>query len=374
MYAKFFKAATLSGGSWSGFTDDFLFATDRIVSYEYTKRFTRPGSFSMVLPFDEGILNKLEINGTVLYDGDWLWVQGISYDSKIITLTGTDAKGLLGTRISLYSDPQVSGGQGYDIATGTTKACIQHYVENNGKAGTCLAGRELPITSFAGVDGLTDDSYMARLEYLSDIVAALCENAGIGYEMEGLLSVAGFRLTTVRGIDRSFYNSADPPVPVVIFSPKRRNVRSIAFEYGVDNLYNVVYGVDSNESVGVTSRNASVDVQLARRECTVSVSEVTVSDPLFDKYALHQVEDNLATQSCTVEAAVSGGYGTAYHLGDIVSVQDIYTDNMMSYQITEVTKSYASGSQTVTLVFGTPKQKPLQKIVNGFLSGTLKRR
>lgn len=373
MYAKFFKAPTYSSSSqsWSEFTNDRLFATDRIVSYEYTKRFTRPGNFSMILPFDEGVLNKLEINGTIFYDGDWLWMQGISYDSKTITLTGTDAKGLLGTRISLYSDPQVSGGQGYDIATGTTKACIQHYVENNGKAGTCLTGRELPITSFAGADGLTDDSYMARLEYLSDLVAALCENAGIGYEVEGLLSAAGFRLKTVQGVDRSFSQNERPRV---IFSPKRRNVRSMSFEHGVDNLYNVVYGVDSNESVGVTYRDAGGYVPLARRECTVSVSEVTVSDPLFDKYALHQVEDNLATQSCTVDAAVSGGYGTAYHLGDIVSVQDIYTDNMMSYQITEVTKSYASGQQNITLVFGTPKQKPLQKIVNGFLSGTLKRR
>ena len=371
MYAKFFKAATLSESQWSDYTDDFLFATDRVVQYEYTKRFTRPGHFSMVLPFDEGGLNKLEINGTIFYDGDWLWVQGISYDSKTITLTGTDAKGLLGTRISLYSDPQVSGGQGYDIATGTTKACIQHYVENNGKAGTCLTGRELPITSFAGADGLTDDSYMARLEYLSDIVAALCENAGIGYEMEGQLESAGFRLKTVQGVDSSFSQNERPRV---IFSPKRRNVRSIAFEYGVDNLYNVVYGVDRNEHVGVAYRDTSGDVQLARRECTVSVSEVAFNNDLFAKYALHQVEDNLATQSCTVEAAVSSGYGTAYQLGDIVSVQDIYTDNMMSYQITEVTKSYAAGQQNITLVFGTPKQKPLQKIVNGFLSGTLKRR
>ena len=373
MYAKFFKAPTYSSSpqSWSKFTNDRLFATDRIVSYEYTKRFTRPGNFSMILPFDEGILNKLEINGTIFYDGDWLWVQGISYDSKTITLTGTDAKGLLGTRISLYSDPQVSGGQGYDIATGTTKACIQHYVENNGKAGTCLTGRELPITSFTGADGLTDDSYMARLEYLSDIVAELCENAGIGYEMEGKLESAGFRLKTVQGVDSSFSQNERPRV---IFSPKRRNVRSIAFEYGVDNLYNVVYGVDRNEHVGVAYRDTSGDVQLARRECTVSVSEVAFNNDLFAKYALHQVEDNLATQSCTVEAAVSSGYGTAYQLGDIVSVQDIYTDNMMSYQITEVTKSYAAGQQNITLVFGTPKQKPLQKIVNGFLSGTLKRR
>ena len=160
-------------------------------------------------------------------------------------------------------------------------------------------------------------------------------------------------MKTVQGVDSSFSQNERPRV---IFSPKRRNVRSIAFEYGVDNLYNVVYGVDSNEHVGVAYRDTSGDVQLARRECTVSVSEVAFNNDLFAKYALHQVEDNLATQSCTVDAAVSSGYGTAYQLGDIVSVQDIYTDNMMSYQITEATKSYAAGQQNITLVFGTPKQ------------------
>lgn len=372
MFAKFFKAATLSGGSWSYFTDDFLFATDKVVSYEYTKRFTKTGSFSMVLPFNKAWLGQLAINGTVYYDGDWLWIQGVSYDGKTITLSGTDAKGLLGTRLSLFDfDESEPGTQGYDVVTGTTQACIQHYVRNNAVVGTCQMGRELPITAFSGVDGLTSDSYMARLEYLSDIVTVLCENAGIGYDVTGQLSSAGFKLETTQGVDRSF---SQDEVPRVIFSPNRRNVRSMVCEHGVENLYNVVYGVDANETVGVTYRDTSGDTQIARRECTTSVSEVTVSNPLFDKYALHTVEDNVAVHSYEIDAAVSSGYGSAYHLGDIASVQDIYTGNMVSYQITEATKSYSSGQRSLSLVFGVPKQKPLEKLVNNFLGGTLRRR
>lgn len=372
MFAKFFKAATLTNGSWSYFTDDFLFATDKVVSYEYTKRFTKTGSFTMTLPCNKAWLGQLAINGTVYYDGDWLWIQGISYDGRIITLSGTDAKGLLGTRLSLFDfDETEPGTQGYDVVTGTTQECIQHYVRNNAVVGTCQMGRELPITAFSGIDGLTSDSYMARLEYLSDIVTALCENAGIGYEMTGQLSSAGFKLETTQGVDRSF---SQDEVPRVIFSPNRRNVRAMSCEHGVDNLYNVVYGVDSTETVGVTYRDVSGDTQLARRECTTSISEVPVSDPLFDKYALHAVEDNVATHSYTIDAAVSSGYGSAYFLGDIVSVQDIYTGNMVSYQITEATKSYSSGQRSLSLVFGVPKQKPLTKIVNNFISGTLRRR
>lgn len=372
MFAKFFKAATLSGGSWSYFTDDFLFATDKVVSYEYTKRFTKTGSFSMVLPFNKSWLSQLAINGTIYYDGDWLWVQSIQYDGKTITLSGTDAKGLLGTRLSLFDfNESEPGTQGYDVVTGTTQECIQHYVRNNAVVGTCQMGRELPITAFSGIDGLTSDSYMARLEYLSDIVTALCENAGIGYEMTGQLSSAGFKLETTQGVDRSFSQDA---VPRVIFSPNRRNVRSMVCEHGVDNLYNVVYGVDANETVGVTYRDTSGDTQIARRECTTSVSEVTVSNPMFDKYALHTVEDNVATHSYTIDAAVSSGYGSVYHIGDIVSVQDAWTGNIDSYQIAEATKVYGSGQQSLSLVFGVPKQKPLTKIVNNFISGTLRRR
>lgn len=372
MFAKFFKAATLTGSSWSDFTDDFLFATDKAVSYEYTKRFAKTGSFTMTLPFDKSWLGQLAINGTVYYDGDWLWIQGISYDGKTITLSGTDMKGLLGTRVSLFDfNESEPGTQGYDVVTGTTQTCIQHYITNNAVAGTCQAGRELPIVTVTGVAGLSSDSYMARMEYLSDIVTALCENAGIGYDVTGILTGSGFQLETLQGTDRSFSQDS---VARVIFSPNRRNVRSMVCEHGVENLYNVVYGVDSNETVGVTYRDASGDVQLARRECATSISEVPVADPLFDKYALHTVEDNVATHSYTIEAAVSSGYGTAYFLGDTVSVQDAYTGNIVSYQITEAAKAYSTGQQTLSLVFGVPKQKPLEKLVNNFLSGTLRRR
>lgn len=372
MFAKFFAAPTLSGSGWSNFTDDFLFATDKVVSYEYTKRFTKTGDFTMTLPFSADWVKVLKLNGTVCYDGDWLWIHGISYDGKTITLSGTDMKGLLGTRVSLFDfNESEPGTQGYDVVTGTTQECIQHYVTNNAVVGECQAGRELPITAFSGVDGLTSDSYMARLEYLSDIVAALCENAGIGYDVTGILTGAGFRLTVMEGVDRSF---SQDEVPRVIFSPNRRNVRAMSCEHGVDNLYNVVYGVDANETVGVTYRDTSGDTQIARRECTTSVSEVTVSDPLFDKYALHTVEDNVATHSYTIDAAVSSGYGSVYHIGDIVSVQDAWTGNIDSYQITEATKVYGSGQQSLSLVFGVPKQKPLTKIVNNFISGTLRRR
>ncbi len=68
MFAKFFNIPTLT----SAFDSDFLLATDRIISYDYTKRFSKVGDFSMVLPFDREVLQAVKINGTVYFDKDWL--------------------------------------------------------------------------------------------------------------------------------------------------------------------------------------------------------------------------------------------------------------------------------------------------------------
>mgnify|MGYP002626773545 CR=1 FL=1 len=373
MFAKFFRMPTIVNGVWSSFSDDFLFAANKIAEYEYTKRFVRPGDFSMVLPFDEGTLKKLMLNGIIYFDSDWLWIQNLSYDGRRIELSGKDCKGFLDTRVTLFNfDEEIPGTQGYDVAEGTTQACMRHYVENNAVYGICQAGRELPIVNFSGDIGLSSDSYMARLEYLSDIAAKMCENAGIGYDVQGILRDRGFRMTTIKGVNRGFLQSDRPRV---IFSARRRNVISQQFEHGVDDLYNVVYGVDSNEDVGAAYRDGiTSDVGLKRRECTTSISEVTIADPMFEKYALNAISDNVESHSCTTDAAVISGYGSKYNIGDIVAVQDIFTKNIEDVQITEVTKSCRQGQQSLSLTFGTPKQKPLQKIVNDFLSGTARRR
>ena len=379
MFAKFFKMPTYSNtnNQWYGFDHDRLFVTDKIIRYEYTKRFTKVGRFEMVLPFDKVFISVLELNGTIYYDGDWLWIQSIQYDGKTITLSGMDMKGLLETRVSLYADQHIEGGQGYDIATGTTKACIKHYLDGNAVSPSNVK-RILPIYAdangavIAGTDGLSSDSYMARLEVLSDIIAKLCENAGIGYDVSGRLSGWGFQVSTMEGANRSHDQDT---VPRVIFSVKHRNVRSLVCEHGVSDLYNSVYAVDSNEIVKMVNRDSTQAARVLRRECTVTVGTSSTGDDAdyFDKYVLREVADNVESHSFTIEPTVSG-YGTDYTLGDYVTILDDFTGNLYKRQITEVTKAYSAGQQSLSLVFGTPKQKPLQKLVNSFISGTARRR
>ena len=379
MFAKFFKMPTYSNtnNQWYGFDHDRILVADKIVRYEYTKRFTKVGRFEMVLPFDKAFISVLELNGTIYYDNDWLWIQSIQYDGKTITLSGMDMKGLLETRVSLYADQHIEGGQGYDIATGTTKACIKHYLDGNAVSPSNVK-RILPIYAdangavIAGTDGLSSDSYMARLEVLSDIIAKLCENAGIGYDVSGRLSGWGFQVSTMEGANRSHDQDT---VPRVIFSVKHRNVRSLVCEHGVSDLYNSVYAVDSNEIVKMVNRDSTQAARVLRRECTVTVGTSSTGDDAdyFDKYVLREVADNVESHSFTIEPTVSG-YGTDYTLGDYVTILDDFTGNLYKRQITEVTKAYSAGQQTLSLVFGTPKQKPLQKLVNSFCSGTARKR
>lgn len=387
MFAQFFKMPTYSNVSdlWSEFMSDRLFATDKIVRYEYTKRFTKVGHFEMSIPFDKTFISALELNGTIFYDNDWLWIQSIQYDGKTITLSGTDMKGLLETRVSLYADQHIDGGQGYDIATGTTKACIKHYLDGNAVSPSNIK-RILPIYANAngavisGTDGLSEDSYMARLEVLSDIIAKLCENAGIGYDVAGRPSSWCFQVSTIEGTNRSHDQTGVTPI---VFAVSHRNVRSFVCEHGVSDLYNEVYAVDSNEIVKMVNRNQELDehgdpkqvARVLRRECTVTVGTSSTGDDAdyFDKYVLREVADNVESHSFMIEPTVSG-YGTDYTLGDYVTILDDYTGNLYKRQITEVTKSYSQGQKSIALTFGTPKQKPLQKLVNSFISGTARRR
>ena len=378
MLAKFFKAATYSDG-WSSFQDDLILVTDRITALEYTERFTKVGEFSLTLPFSADVfkifMREGIINGTVYIDSRWFWIQSIAYDYKTITLTGKDCKGMLSTRVTEYGTAQSAAEQGYDIAEGTTKECIEHYVSYNAMSPSpTSAYRRLPIVEVNGVDGLSNDSYMTHLEVLSDVVELLCTDADIGYTVRGRFrneQSSGFVLTTLKGVDRSHEQSDRPRV---IFSVSHGNVLSMSCEHGVDDLVTTVYATDTNGITREVHREGDA-AGLLHRESNISVglSSTTETEDYYSKYVLNEVADNVETHSYSITVRAAD-YGAAYSLGDYVSVLDDYTKNMEKKQITEVSRSYASGQMSVGVTLGAPKQKPFQRLNNDLISGTARRR
>ena len=358
MFAKFFSSPSMV----SCFSDDFTLATDKIISYEYTKRWSKSGDFSLTMPFGREFLKALFLNGIIYFDTDWLWIQNISYDGKQISVTGKDTKAFLETRIAI---PDNTGFEGYSSIEGTTAECIKNYLDKN-----CISpvdeNRRLPIIFKGGPVGLQNDNYMARFEYLSDVVTNLCDNADIGFDIRGRLASKGFEFITLKGADRSFNQSKSNRV---ILSAKWGNILSEKFEHGVDNLLNAVYGTDNNNYSRIVTTSAN---GLSRRECNISVG-VSTTDTWFEKYALNEVKDNIETHSFEI-AVPFGDYGQDYILGDTVTVKDDFTGDLYSRKITEVTKNYINGQRNISLVLGQQKQKPFQKIVNNLLNQTQKRR
>ena len=376
MIAKFFDAPIQTHGVWNTLAGCHSFDTNRIVDYTYTKRWSRVGEFEMTLPFNSELLLMLAVNGFICFDDggakDWLWIQDIDYsDGASIRLAGKDCKGLLDTRIALPDSALV---QGYDAVEGTTAHCLRHYLNNNciGQTGND-AVRNLPLAWVGGSSGSANDSYMARFEYLSTIFTELCDGAGIGYDIRGdLSSTAGtvpFTVHTFSGSNRTIGQNARPRV---IFSLYRRNVTTLSFSHGVSDLYNAVYATGSDNVTLVTNRDVSAAEGVARRECNVTVS-VPTSDSWYSKYAIDQVRDNTETHSYTFETAASG-YGSDYYLGDFVTVLDDYTGSYYNDRITEITKRYSANENKITIKLGTSKQKPLNKLINSFISGTARKK
>ena len=358
MFAKFFRSPSMV----SCFSGDFTLATDKITSYEYTKRWSKSGDFSLVMPFSREFLKALFLNGIIYFDTDWLWIQNISYDGKQISVSGKDTKAFLETRVVLPDD---TGFEGYSSIEGTTAECIKNYLEKN-----CISpvdeNRRLPIIFKGGAVGLQNDHYMTRFEYLSNAVTNLCDNADIGFDIRGRLASNGFEFITLKGADRSFSQSQTSRV---ILSAKWGNILSEKFEHGVDNLLNAVYGTDNNNYSRLVTTSAN---GLSRRECNISVG-VSTADSWFEKYALNEVKDNVETHSFEIAVPI-GSYGQDYILGDIVTVKDDFTGDLYDRKITEVTKSYSNEQKNISLVLGQQKQKPFQKIVNNLLNQTQKRK
>lgn len=369
MFAKFYKTPT----EGSTFTDDFLLATDRTESYEYTERWTSPGDFTITLPLDSVIrknLNVFKINNIISIDGDWLWIQDIQYGSPgKITLSGQDCKGFLGLRRSTFGKSKIAVAEDYDVIKGTTAECIKHYLDNNIISPTDNE-RKMPMrwNEYTGITGLESDSYMAKLESLSDIVKTLCDNAGIGYRVKGDLIAGGFIFELAQGADRSVEQYSNPRV---IFTPSWKNVVSVEFEHSVSNLYNAIYATGAGVTEVVYRDNNNIPTGISRRETSIDVSVDSVSD--IEKYALNAVQDNVEVHSYTI-AAAADQYNNKYFLGDIVSVQDMYTGNYFSSVITEVTKSYAAGQKNITITLGKQKPKLLQGIINNMINGTIQKR
>lgn len=354
MLAKFFGFPTENGT----FQSEFVFQTDRIVSYEYNKKWVGTGSFTLVLPTTEYFCQHIAENMLIEIDGDWLEIRNVSRNETQITVSGTDLNGWLDYRITAFGETQVAGADGYDVVKGSTGECINHYIQNNMTAPADSARKfpRLYITQTA--QGKTNDKYMARLKVLTEVICNLCVNSTIGYEITANVSKNRFEFRTFAGVDRSIEQTDRT---AVIFSQKRNNLLSATYERGNTDLLNAIYatGADVTQTV---YRTADVPTGTLRKETAIDVSVETVAD--IKDYALEQVTGNTETNSYTLDVAAIEDYGVEYNLGDYVTVKDALTGKTWTAQIEEVKKSKSQTENKIELMLGDAKMKLLNKIQN----------
>lgn len=342
----------------SSFQDEFLFATNNFISYTYTKKFCGTGNFTLVLPATEKNINKIIEDDLINIDEDWLIVNNIKRDNDHMEITGTDLNGWLDLRITVFGKVQVAGARGYDVVKGTTGECVNHYIINNATNPTD-SNRKFPRLAIGQTaQGKSNDSYMARLQSLAEVVGSLCKNATIGYEITADIENNKFIFNTIVGTNRSVEQSVHSKV---IFTQKNGSLFSASYERGNADLLNTIYatGADVTQTV---YRDDIQKVGVLRRESAIDVSVSTVSD--IKDYALAQCTGNILTNSYELDIRAIDDYNKKYKLGDYVTVKDVVTKEIWTAQIEEMTKTISASEQKISLVIGDAKTKLLNKIQN----------
>lgn len=349
MFARFFRH---NGNAFS-----LLFATRDIVSYDYTKRWSKVGDFTLVLPYDKTYIHKLLLNDFIEYGGDWLFIENISYDTSTVTLFGHDVKQLLYLRISELG----SLSDQFDGILGTTAQCIKYFLDKNIISPTDSV-RELPVCWKNGAVGLTNDGYMTKLENVGDIVEKLCNSAGLGYTVSGNLTHNSFDFQLLNSVDKSKNQSQNVRV---IFSAERQNLIAAKFEHDETNLYNAITARGADTIEVVYRDNSNIPASFSRRECTLDVTVNSVSE--IRKAALLAAEDNVDTHTYNLKVPVNDYNNGKFSLGDIVSVHDTAINNYFSAVITEIHINKNATADTVDIILGKQKPKLLNKITHNLI-------
>ncbi len=360
MVVQVFDYPTESGD----FQSEFLFATDKVISYEYTKKWVGTGYFTLVFPLEKKLLG-IKANCVLRVGNDWLFVNNVKHNEKQITVSGTDLNGWLDLRITVFGEEQVAGASGYDVVKGTTGECVNHYIQNNMTAPED-GNRKMPRLKIGQTaQGKEKDSYMARLKVLTEVVGNLCANATIGYEIVGDIENNCFVFNTLAGVDRSIEQTENSPV---IFSQLRNNLFSATYESGNEDLLNAVYSTGADVTQLVV-RDDEVPMGILRRETAIDISVETVAD--IKDYTLAQITGNIENNSYELDIRGVEDFGKKYRLGDYITVKDAVNGQNWTAQIKQATRIINQSESKIKIVPGDAKTKLLNKIQNSVTINTI---
>lgn len=342
-------------------------ATDA-VSVSTIERHWTPGSFALEIPTEARHAEKLSIGRLVLIDGGfWGIIDDVSMSADsagdMLTVSGRQLKGLTMDRITIPpAFAAVTGAQGYDAVNGTTETVMKHFVNANLGPGA-QAGRPvfgLEIAPDLG-RGLAEDKYMSRHEVLADVLAALGEWAGLGYDIVPDLARRRFVFDVAAGED---HTAGQRERKRVVFDLRRKTAQSQQYAQNTTDSRNLFYATmagsefaDETLTVTYVREGEAGPVGIRRRERHLSLSADTpaAGEEYHElrRLALIEMEGFKVAESFGCEL-IEGPYqyGVDYRVGDLVSVQNQAWGVGMDARLTEMKTDWSSGGVSRSAVFG----------------------
>lgn len=332
------------------------------------ERHWTPGYFTLTVPDQARHAPELVPGRLVLVDGAFWGIIDdltLAHDSggEMRTLRGRQLKGLTQDRITIPPGATaVTGAQGYDPVNGSTETCMKHYVSAN------LASPTLPARRLWGLEvaedlgrGVAEDKYMSRHEVLSDVLAALGEASGLGYDITPDLTRHTFRFDVVEGEDHTALQSDRTRV---IFDLDRRTAQAQTYEEAGSDARNLFYTTlagsefaDEALTVSYVRDGEEEPVGIRRRETHLSLS-VDAPEPGSEydelrRLALIQAEQYRTAQSFTCEI-LDGRYvyRRDYRVGDLVTCRNRGWGVETHPRLTEMQTVWSASGVRHTATFG----------------------
>lgn len=322
--------------------------------YEYHKYWRDIGSFTLVLPasaYGIGYVRPdmiLFINeGDDGVVNDSLIITEVSNDGLRVTASGTDLKGLLSFRQTLFPQEEIEAGTyGHDVRQGSTGSIIEGYITYN-----CIEatdpGRNIPglRIGYTG-GGIENDTYMSRLQPLNEVVTALCKNADIGWDIS--FSMSGYTFDIVEGSDRTNATGRYK----CVFADYLHNAEAITKQEKSSERRNVIWTVNGSDvdKAVVTSiykEDQGVAYGFNRRE-TVLTANCDLD--LTEAYVDTRTADMVNKMQVSLKLTDSTMYGRSFFVGDKVTIMK----GGVAYdrRIIQADKNYTVGKREVSIQLG----------------------
>lgn len=341
------------------------------ISFEYEQFFCGVGTFTLELPLTTPFAAEL-VENILLYlreDDVCFIIKNVKHKSDMITVVGYDLNGMLLDRLTMERDSGVDGTEGKDCISGTTEACVKHFVAYNmiSSPDNFRNYPRLAVAEELG-RGIESDSDLVGKECVEDVVRTLCEGAQLGYRVRLELHDSSTEPLLIFDVyEREDHTADQSERNRVIFSEGLYNLTEIERETGITAEKNALWCDTGGENMFVYKTDESGaafnPVGWDRREEYMSLSvtdsydteeiELTARKQMADKYA--------QTDSLTINAGNPLDYGTVYKLGDIVTVYDKKRSVQLNSVISSVLVKRTGTEHSVQLSLGERKPKLLDK-------------